>query len=104
MILNNHKTKIAESYFKRPELIPNEVEKDLLADLQDSFSATKSSSVGSGKAQAVPLEPWWDAARKMDYEQVVKLLEAYFAQNKAPSNIVSAQLLLGKAYLWSCWP
>ena len=95
------KTKVAESYFKRPELIPNEVEKDLLSELQDSFSATKSSSVGSGRATPMPMEPWWDAARKMDYENVVKLLEAYFAQNKAPSNFVSAQLLLGKAYLWT---
>ena len=95
------KSKIAEIYFKRPELIPNEIEKDLMQDLQDSFSATKASSITSGRSQPVSLEPWWDAARKMDYEQVVKLLEVYFAQNKSPSNLLSGQLLLGKGYLWT---
>ena len=69
--------------------------------MQEPFSATKSSSVSSGKPQGVGSDPWWDAARKMDYELVVKLLEEYFDKNSSPSNFVNTSLLLGRAYLWT---
>lgn len=95
------KAKIAESFYKRVELVPNELEKEILNDLQKPFSPTKSSSAGFLKVENIVTEPWWDAARKMDYEQVVKLLKEYFDKNDAPSNAVSARLLLGKGYLWT---
>ncbi len=95
------KAHIANRFFKRPELIPQDMEKELLSEIQDSFSPTKTSTTNSLKPASFVTEPWWEFARKMDYVQVVKLLEEYFDQNKSPSNAVSARLTLAKAYLWT---
>jgi soluble lytic murein transglycosylase-like protein/TolA-binding protein len=95
------KAKVADSFYLRPEFISGEVEKEILNDLQAPFEATQSSSNKSLRPVPAMTEPWWEPARKMDYESVVKLLEEYFNKNKSPSNILSASLLLAKAYLWT---
>ncbi len=107
MILKNQATSleeeatVANSLYKRPELITSETEKEILNNLQEPFGSTKSSSVSSLKPLTTLTEPWWEPARKMDYPQVIKMLEEYFDKNKSPSNSSSARLLLGKGYLWT---
>lgn len=95
------KAHVAQAFYKRPELIPDGTEKELLGHLQGAFSSTKSTTTSSTKLVSVVTEPWWESARKMDYENVIKLLEDYFEKNKSPSNEMSARLILGKAYLWT---
>lgn len=95
------KQKWAHSLYQRPELLSADMELDLLRDLQKTFALTKSSQTSSQKTATVVTEPWWESARKMDYPQVVKLLEEYLDNNSAPSNQLSARLLLGRGYLWT---
>lgn len=93
--------KVAEIFYKRPEFVSNQLEREILTGLQEPFDSTKSSTNASLKPVPLNSDPWWDAARKMDYEQVVKLLEDYFDDNQSPSNALSARLLLAKGYLWT---
>lgn len=87
--------------YSRPELLPSSLEQTLLQNLQEPFETVSRNSISSLKPQSVSTEPWWDVARKMDYENVIELLENYFDKNKSPSNEASAGLFLGKAYLWT---
>jgi len=91
----------ARALYSRPELLSSEIEAEILRELQKPFSATRGTQVSSQRPVALITEPWWEPARKMDYEQVVQMLEEYLKKNSAPSNALSAQLLLARAYLWT---
>lgn len=96
------KKKWSNKLFLRPEWLSNSTKQNTLQSLQSPFEVTSRASLGSNlKAASAGTEPWWESARKMDYESVVKILEKYFSENESPSNEPGARLFLAKAYLWT---
>lgn len=93
--------KWSRSLYTRPEFLSGDLEAEILRDLQKPFAATKGTQTNSQRTVSETTEPWWEFARKMDYEQVVKMLEEYFKKNQSPSNAVNAKLVLGRGYLWT---
>ena len=100
--LESDKKKWLNELYQRPEWLTQSQEQSLLQSLQTPFEETQKSSLPSGQKTTSPSqEPWWEAARKMDYENVLLLLEDYFQKNKKPSNEASARLFYAKANLWT---
>ena len=96
------KKKWIDRLYMRPEWLTTATEQTLLQTLQDPFETTTRPSLPlAQKTVSSGTEPWWEAARKMDYENVVKILDEYFDQNKSPSNEPSARLFFAKANLWT---
>jgi len=96
------KKKWTNQLYLRPEWLTHASKQNLLQSLQAPFESTTRQSLANGqKTVSAGTEPWWEAARKMDYESVVKILEDYFDKNKSPSNEPGARLFFAKAYLWT---
>lgn len=99
---DSEKKKWTNLLYLRPERLVVSTKQNLLQSLQNPFEPTSRPSLATGqKTVSAGTEPWWEAARKMDYESVVKILEDYFEQNKSPSNEPGARLFFAKAYLWT---
>jgi tetratricopeptide (TPR) repeat protein len=98
----SERAEVAHLFFRRPEFLSPEQERELLNLLQAPFEATQSlAPLPALKTTPQMTEPWSEAARKMDFEQVVVRLQEYFSENKSPSNFLAAKLLQGKAFLWT---